>query len=72
MKKKKYKVSIAVKVPANFEIEAEAVSEAEAIKIAKHKYENGCYSSDNITDPDWLCAKLDVGKNNNGIYVEVL
>ena len=72
MKKKKYKVSLAMRVPANFEIETEAISEAEAIKIAINKYGSGDYHGDNITDPDWTSATLDLGENNIGIYAEAL
>ncbi len=72
MKKKKYKISLAMKVPANFEIETNAVSEAEAIKVAINKYQKGDYHGDNITDPDWTSATLDIGENNIGIDVEVL
>jgi hypothetical protein len=72
MKKKKYKISLAMKVPANFEIETNAASEAEAIKVAIDKYQKGDYNGDNITDPDWTSAALDIGENNIGIDVEVL
>ncbi|OHB58661.1 MAG: hypothetical protein A2173_00520 [Planctomycetes bacterium RBG_13_44_8b] len=72
MKKKRYKVSLAMKVPANFEIETDAASETEAIKIAINKYHNGDYTGDNITDPDWIIAKLNIRGNNIGVYVEKL
>jgi len=72
MKKRRYKVSLAMRVPANFEIETDAVSEAEAIKIAINKYQSGNYGEADITDPDWISAMLDLRENNIGVYVEEL
>jgi hypothetical protein len=67
---KKFNVSIALKVYSNFETHVQAKSEKEAINLAIEKYDNGNYTEDNITAPDWSNTELDLGKNNYNAHVE--
>jgi hypothetical protein len=63
---KKYFVSLALKVYSNFETEVEAKSEKEALNLALEKYESGDYDQNDIAEPDWDNAELDVDCDKNG------
>lgn len=69
-KDKVYIVSMALRVYANFETEVSAKNKKDAIHKAVIKYENGEYDDSNITDPDWINAKLDMGSKMQGVNVE--
>ncbi len=73
---KKFRVSLALKVYSNFEVEVNCKTEKQALDKALEMYYQGDYNEENITEPDWSNAELDIDEDNgidncgSGIYIE--
>jgi hypothetical protein len=69
---KKFHVSIALKVPANFDIEVSARNKKEALQAAIDKYSKGKFDPDDVSEPFWEDAEIDIRRYGNelsGFYI---
>lgn len=73
---KRYRVSLALKVLSNFEAEVSATNEKMALEKVLKKYHDNNFDENNITNPDWNNAELDINEDSeigdidNGIFIK--